>query len=386
MTLENRNSHVSFLISAGEASGETYGAQLILALRRKLPHASFFGLGGQRMRDAGCDTVVDTRKVSVVGLSEVVSHLPKIYAEFRRILRAVDARCPAAAVLIDFPDFNFRLAKQLHRRGIPVFYFVSPQMWAWRQGRIKLVQKYVRRMLVIFPFEEQFYRERGVDVDYVGHPLADLPQPSISRDNFAAENGLDCTKEWIAILPGSRRKEVEMNLPAMLGAANLLGSRYEYLLPVAPTLDLAWLTEVASDVRPSAPLKYTQDARSTLIHSRAAMVASGTATVEAALIGTPFVMVYRVSDLTWKLGRRLVKVPHFGMVNLIAGRQVVPELVQSDFTAEKVAAELRKVLEGEERDRMLAELSEVREKLHPGVGGGETAADRAAEAIVRGLG
>lgn len=388
LEFEIRNSALSFVISAGEASGEAYGAQLIAALRRKLPQASFFGLGGQRMRDAGCDTVVDTRKVSVVGLSEVVTHLPQIYAQFRRMLRAVDQRRPAAAILIDFPDFNFRLARQLHRRGIPVFYFVSPQMWAWRQGRIKLVQKYVRRMLVIFPFEEQFYRERGVEVDYVGHPLADLPQPSISRDNFAAENGLDSSKQWVAVLPGSRRKEVEQNLPAMLRAAELLGTEYDYILPVAPTLDLAWLGELAAGVAPNSNvrLRFTHDARSTLIHSRVGIVASGTATVEAALIGTPFVMVYRVSDLTWKLGRRLVKVPHFGMVNLIAGREVVPELVQSDFKPEKVAEEVRKLLNGQARDRMLAELAAVRQKLHPGADAGETAVDRAAQAIVRGLG
>jgi lipid-A-disaccharide synthase len=240
---------------------------------------------------------------------------------------------------------------------------------------------------VIFPFEEQFYQERGVDVDYVGHPLADLPQPTISRDNFAAENGLNPRKQWIGVLPGSRRKEVEMNLPAMLAAGGLLGTEYEYVLPVAPTLDLSWLSELVAGLESKSklPLRFTHDARSTLIHSRAAMVASGTATVEAALIGTPFVMVYRVSDLTWKLGRRLVKVPHFGMVNLIAGREVVPELVQSDFQPERVAAEMRKVLDGEDRDRMLAELAAVRQKLHPGADGAETAVDRAANAIVRGL-
>lgn len=404
LKLETRNSKLSFLISAGEASGETYGAQIIQALRRVAPNIEFFGLGSERMRAAGFNTIVDARDVTVVGLAEVISHLPRIYAEFRKLLRAVDERHPSAAILIDFPDFNFRLARQLHRRGIPVFYFVSPQLWAWRQGRIKLVQKYVRKMLVIFPFEEQFYRERGVEVEYVGHPLADVPPPAISRGNFAAENGLDPDKQWIALLPGSRRKEVLMNFPEMLRAAKLLSLEspypYEFVVPVAGTLDREWMRALHQNGRESdLNVKFTTCARTTLAHARAGVVASGTATVEAALIGTPFVMVYRVSDLTWKLGRRLVKVPHFGMVNLIAGHEVIPELVQSDFTAERIIGELRKIIsEGSERTAMLDAMTAVRQKLHltsrqdgapqlPGFGGCEslTAADRAAQAIVREL-
>lgn len=376
-----------FLISAGEASGEAYGAQLIAALRRRLPEASFFGVGSERMQADGFDCTVDAREISVVGLVEVVSHLPKIYTEFRRLLRAVDANRPDAAILIDFPDFNFRLARQLHRRGIPVFYFVSPQLWAWRQGRIKLVRKYVRKMLVIFPFEEDFYRTRGISADYVGHPLADVPLPSQSRGNFAERYGLDEMKQWIALLPGSRRKEVLMNLPEMLRAASLItgqgGSPLEFLLPVAPTLEREWIAELTRDTQTEVTL--TEDARSTLVHSRAGIVASGTATVEAALIGTPFVMVYRVSDLTWKLGRRLVKVPHFGMVNLIAGREVIPELVQTEFQAENVVARLQELIpEGPRREQMLGDLNEVRRRLHPGENM-RTAADRAAEVILGGL-
>lgn len=403
MKLETRNSKLCFLISAGEASGETYGAQIIEAIRRIAPAASFFGLGSERMRAAGFGTVVDARDVSVVGLAEVVSHLPRIYGEFRKLLRAVDARRPTAAILIDFPDFNFRLARQLHRRGIPVFYFVSPQIWAWRQARIKLVQKYVRKMLVIFPFEEQFYRERGVEVEYVGHPLADVPPPSISRGNFAAQNGLDPDKQWIALLPGSRRKEVLLNFPEMLRAARLLAREsphYEFIVPVAGTLDANWMRTLhRNGTERDLNVKLTDCARTTLAHARAGVVASGTATVEAALIGTPFVMVYRVSDLTWAVGRKLVKVPHFGMVNLIAGREVIPELVQSDFTAERTIGELRKIIpDGMERTAMLDAMAAVEQKLHltyagddaphlPGFGacGSFTAADRAAQAILREL-
>lgn len=380
-----------FLISAGEASGEAYGAQIVDALRRRVPCTSFFGVGSERMRSSGFECVIDARDISVVGLTEVLSHLPKIYGEFRCLLRAVDQHRPDAAILIDFPDFNFRLARQLHRRGIPVFYFVSPQLWAWRQGRIKLVQRYVRKMLVIFPFEEEFYRDRGVEAEYVGHPLADVPLPSQPRGNFAAKYGLDPNKQWIALLPGSRRKEVLMNLPEMLGASKLIdgefsqnGTPLQFVLPVASTLDPGWMTQLVATNKGVVTL--TNDARASLFHARAAIVASGTATVEAALIGTPFVMVYRVSDLTWKLGRRLVNVPFFGMVNLIAGREIVPELVQSDFRAENVAKHLRELIQdGERRNHMLQDLEQVRQKLHPNSGFAETAADRAAAAVLREL-
>jgi lipid-A-disaccharide synthase len=373
------------LISAGEASGEAYGAQLIAALRGAAPEAVFFGLGGQAMRAAGCDTVVDARDVAVVGLAEVVTHLPRIYGEFRKLLRAVDAQKPDAAILIDFPDFNFRLARQLHRRGVPVFYYISPQLWAWRAGRIRLVRQYVRKMLVIFPFEEQWYRERGVEAVYVGHPLADIPPPSISRDNFAARHGLDVRKQWIALLPGSRQREVRMNLPGMLSAAARLSSEYEYVLPVASTLDPAWVRQLAERDFGDMQLRYSDDARATLLHARAAIVASGTATVEAALMGTPFVMVYRVSRLTWALGRHLVKVPHFAMVNLIAGREVVPEIVQADFTPARVAESLARIIaDGAERQAMLDGLGEVRRRLRHS-NAAQPAAAHAAEVILNSL-
>lgn len=372
-----------FLISAGEASGENYGAQLVEALRQRVPDAQFFGLGGARMRAAGCDTVIDAHDIAVMGLAEVVSHLPKIYGEFRRLLREVDARRPDAAILIDFPDFNFRLARQLHRRGIPVFYYISPQLWAWRSGRIKLVQKYVRKMLVIFPFEEQWYAERGVDVSCVGHPLADVPLPAISRENFAAESGLDPSKQWLALLPGSRRKEVELNLPEIVRAASLVGDgARQFVLPVASTLDRHWLEQKLEHT--AVPVTLTHDARATLFHARAAIVASGTATVEAALLGAPFAMVYRVAPLSWKLGRWLVKVPHFGMVNLILGREAVPELVQNDFTAENVSAALKELIaDGSVREQQLAAFAELRQKLHPS--GACTAAARAADAVLKGV-
>jgi lipid-A-disaccharide synthase len=372
-----------FLISAGEASGELYGAGLIEALRRRVSGATFFGIGGQRMRDAGCDTVVDAHQISVVGLAEVVKHLPMIRREFKKVVREAAARKPDAAILIDFPDFNLRLARELHKLGIPVFYYVSPQLWAWREGRIKQVKKYVRKMLVIFPFEEEFYRKHGVQAEYVGHPLADEPMPTVSREQFAADNNLDPTKTWVALLPGSRRKEVLLNLDTMLLAATHLRSiRDQFILPVASSLDFAWMQSLV-DHGP-VPVTLVRDARAALLHSRAGIVASGTATVEAALIGTPFVMIYRVTPLTYKLGRRFVKLTRFAMVNLIAGRDVVPEYVQQGFVPEEVGDKVRDLMaDGTLRQAMSRGLAEVKGKLHtPGDG---TASDRAARAILAAL-
>ena len=367
---------MQILISAGEASGEMYGAELLRALRRRVPDIEAFGVGGERMRAAGFEAVVESRDVAVVGLAEVVSHLPSIYGHFKRLLREVDARKPDVAVLIDFPDFNFRLSKQLHRRGIPVVYYISPQLWAWRKGRIKLVQKYVTRMLVIFPFEQEFYRKHGVEAEFVGHPLGEL--------EITPEDGLP-DAERIALLPGSRRKEVMMNLPTILEAAAILNSaERQFVLPVASTLDREWIGQLLR-THPDLKVSLVNDARQALANSRAAIVASGTATVEAAVIGTPFVMVYRVSPLTWVLGRRLVNVPFFSMVNLIAGREVVPELVQQDFTPQNVASRVQEILEdGPKRQAMIAGLAEVKAQLREGAAG--AASERAAVAVLKAIG
>ena len=374
---------MQFLLSAGEASGDNYGAQLIDALRQLSPGAEFFGMGGEKMRAAGADLQVHAHEVAVVGLVEVLTHLPAIHKRFRHVVAEAGLRKPDAAILIDFPDFNLRLAKELHALGIPVFYFVSPQIWAWRTGRVKQIQQYVHKMIVIFPFEQEFYRRHGVEVSYVGHPLAYLPAPEVSRPEFAGQYSLFPRKQWIALLPGSRRKELRMNLPVMLEAVDLLreqGNDFEYLLPVASTLDSEW---VRYQLGPATDwVKLTSDARATVMLSRAAVVASGTATVEAALTGTPFIVVYRLSPLTWLLGRRLVSVDTFAMPNLIAGRRVVPELIQSGFTAENVVRELTAILaDGPARRQMQEGLQEVQQRLRDNAGG-ESPTMRAAREIL----
>jgi lipid-A-disaccharide synthase len=380
-------------LSAGEASGEHYGALLLAELKSRCPGARFFGMGGERMEVLGCERVVRSEDVAVMGITEVIRHLPRIYREFRRLRQSVRDRRPDIAVLIDFPDIHFKLAEEFHRLGIPVIFFVSPQLWAWKKGRIKLVQRFVDRMLVIFPFEEPFYRERGVDAVYVGHPLADLPMPAILRQAFASNNSLDPATTWISLLPGSRPKEIRLNLPEMLAGARLLlkqNPNLEFLLPLAPTLTENQRAEVRALLANEAdgmPIRLVDDARAALFHARASVVASGTATVEAALIGNPFIVVYRVSPLTYAIAKRVVTVPHVAMVNLVAEKRLVPELIQDDFTGETIVQELTPLLaEGTPRASMISGLQTVAEKLRFASNPGETAIAAVARITLETLG
>ena len=328
------------------------------------------------MADAGQERIVRAEDVAHMGITEVIRHAPFIYSQYRRLVASIKQRRPDVAVLIDFPDVNFRLARELKKLNIPVIYFVSPQLWAWKRKRLRWVQERVSRMIVIFPFEERFYRARGVDATFVGHPLAELPLPTISREDYAALHVLNPAKDWIAILPGSRRKEVHLNLPELLQAASILTAdeAYEFLLPVASTVDTSYIRRF---LPPRPTIHLVPDARETLHHARASIVASGTATVQAAVIGNPFIVVYKVSSLTYKLAKRLIRYPAeipaqpdahgnlpIAMVNLIAGRRIVPELIQQNFTAANVAAALRPLLEDTpNRAQMIANLAEVRRLL-----------------------
>ena len=398
----------TIFISAGEASGEHYGALLIDELRNQLAidgrQPSFVGMGGPRMVEAGLDQIVRSEDMAVMGITEVLRHLPRIYREYLKLKSSIRFHHPDIAILIDFPDIHFRLAEEFHRLGIPVIFFVSPQLWAWKKQRIKLVQKYVNKMLVIFPFEEMFYRERGVAAEFVGHPLADLPLPTITREKFARESGLNASRSWIGILPGSRAKEIGDNLPQMLAAARILtlrgpraaGSRkeFEFIIPLAPTLNASQRKMLAGLVKhhgDGLPVQLVDDARAALFHARASVVASGTATVEAALIGNPFVVVYRVSPLTYEIARRVVKVPFVAMANLIAGKLVVPELIQTAFTAPNIVRQIEPLLpDGPLRESMMKELARVKGLLIPRPAGPgdevDTAISRVASITIRHIG
>ncbi len=381
------------------------------------------------MEAAGQQRVVRAEDVAVMGVTEILRHVPRIYASYRRLVRAIRQQRPDVAILIDFPDVNFRLAKHLHRAGVPVVWFVSPQLWAWKGSRLRWVQERVDRMLVIFPFEERFYREREVNADFVGHPLAAETLPDLPREVYAAQHGLDPAKTWIALLPGSRWKEIRANLAALheLAMSDLIATasaritfdgyglqtpsdpaahtRYEFLLPVASTLRAADLRTFIEQLNRehlrywgpearSLRLTLVPDARDALHHARASVVASGTATVQAALIGNPFVVVYRVSAATFALAKRLVVYPEefppmrdlsgnlpVAMVNLIAGKRIVPELLQSRFTAQNVAAALAPLLrEGPERERQITALADVRHRL--AAPPGQSPVERVAAAVL----
>lgn len=388
------------------------------------------------MEDAGQLRVVKAEDVAVMGLTEILRHIPHIYASYRKLVASIRRERPDVAVLIDFPDVNFRLAKHLRQAGVPVVWFVSPQLWAWKRRRLRWVQQRVDKMLVIFPFEETFYQQRAVDAEFVGHPLVASAVMTMSRTAYAEQFHLDPAKTWIALLPGSRWKEIHANLPALheLAMSDLISSsaayttfdgnttrqpsdpaahtRYEFLLPVASTIDRAALQQYIEELN-AENLKYfgpeastlrltlVPDAAEALFHARASVVASGTATVLAAIVGNPFVVVYRVSAMTFALAKKLVEYPEelnakpdlhgnlpVSMVNLIAQHRLIPELLQGDFTAANVASALTPLLiDGAERERQICGLSEVRRLLVPEVGAEEAAnaspISRVADAVVR---
>ena len=366
------------LISAGEPSGEMYAAQLATALRAHTG-AHLFGLGGPQMREAGVELLADSSQVAVVGISEVMRRLPAVWRIYRQLGDEAARRKPDLAILVDFPDFNLRLARRLHAQGVRVVYFISPQVWAWRPSRVHLMKRLVERVLCIFPFEERFYRNAGVPVDFVGHPLVDSVRPRTAREELCAQFGFDPADPLIALLPGSRPSELAHNFPTILDACRKLirlkpGNR-NLLVGVAPGLPESELARYASpDLWVYLAVGRTYDA---LAAADVSIVASGTATVEAALLQAPMVVVYRVSAMTAFIARRLVRTPHFAMVNLIAERRVVPELIQEDFTAEAVARELHRLLtDSVAREQMKRDLAEVRARLGPG-----GAIERAAEII-----
>ncbi|HEV7501628.1 MAG TPA: lipid-A-disaccharide synthase, partial [Vicinamibacteria bacterium] len=295
------------LISCGEASGDLYGAELVRHLQERVPALEVVGLGGDRLQAQGASLFAHVRDLAVVGLLEVVSHLRHLRRVFRRVLDDVDRQPPDAAVLVDYPDFNLRLAKALHRRGVPVIYYVSPQVWAWRRGRLGAIRDTVARMLVIFPFEEALYRDAGVPVTFVGHPLVSIAQRSADPAAFRTQHGFDPGRPLIALLPGSRPKEVTHNLPPMAAAVDVLRQArpdLQFVAAVAPSLDPAL---VARGLAGRAVTVVHDRTHAALSAATAAIVASGTATVEAALIGTPMVVVYRLSPWTYRLGRRFVR-------------------------------------------------------------------------------
>ena len=344
------------LISAGEASGDLYAASLAAELLRRHPDLELFGCAGPRMRAAGVRAVVDAASLAVVGLIEVVAHIPRVWREYRKLLKAARAERPVLAILTDSPDFHLRLARQLKRMGIPVVYLVAPQVWAWRKGRLPGMRRTIDRLLCIFPFEEPFFREHGVATTYIGHPLSRLVRPSLGRGKFFRNHGLAEDRPLVALLPGSREAEAARHMPALMDAAARIAAR----MPVNLVLGRAGLSDFR-ERNPGGAIQVIEgETWDLLAHATLALAASGTVTVEAALLGTPMVTFYKVTALSWFAGKFLVDVPFYSMVNLIAGRAVIPELMQNEMTGERLAAEALRLLNSPvERDQMRRQLGEV---------------------------
>jgi lipid-A-disaccharide synthase len=388
------------MISCGEASGDLYAGALVEELRRAEPGVRVFGFGGDQMAAAGGELIDDYRGHHVTGLVEVISQLPRTYGLYRRLVEAAKVRRPDLFVAIDFPDFNFRLGQAVHALGVPVVYYISPQLWAWRPGRLATMKKFVDRVLPIFPFEEQVYREAGVPVEFVGHPLIDLAKATEDRAPFLTGLGLDPHAPTVALLPGSRPNELREILPDVMAAARLVQREIpsvQFVLARAPHLSDALLEpatgmppqgltsggpEAGAPVAGEGPLRLVMVEGRTddvLAASDAVLTASGTATVQTALHEKPMVIVYRLSKLTYRLGRPFVKIDTFGMVNLVAGRKIAVELIQDDFTPEATAREVVRLLTDEPyRSQMIDDIRDVKRKL-----GGSGASRRAADAILR---
>ena len=365
------------LLSCGEASGDLYAGALTRELRALAPGIDVFGLGGPQLAAAGGRLIDDYRGFAVTGLTEAIVKLPRAWATLRRLVAAARADRPDGLVVIDFPDFNFPLAREIRKLRVPVVYYISPQIWAWRPKRLETIRRLADRVLVIFPFEEKIYRDGGVPVEFVGHPLVDLAEPQGSRESARRRIGLAADARTVALLPGSRSNEVSRILPVLVAAARLIRDRLpdvQFALARAPNLDDRFFRDLPPAIR-----VVDGHADAVLGAADVALTASGTATVQAALHDTPMVIVYRLSPLTYRLGKRLVTVDTYGMVNLIAGETIVPELIQESCTPQRVAEEALSMLTDPARAaRIRGGLARVRERL-----GAPGASRRAAEAILR---
>lgn len=368
------------MIMTGEASGDLHGANLAREIWKQDPAAAIYGVGSKQMREAGVRMLADASLISVVGITEVLTHLRPIYGVYAKLKKFLKEERPDLLILIDFPDFNILLGKAAQKLGIPVLYYISPQVWVWRKGRIKKIARLVNAMIVVFPFEVPLYEKEGVDVRFVGHPLTDVVKSDYSQQGAKQALGLDPGKRIVALLPGSRRGEIANLLPDMLGAARLLMSRFQdlqFVLPVAPTLDMSY---VRSYVEQSAVPVHMIEGRvyDVLRASDTAMVTSGTATLETGLMAVPMVIVYRISALTYYLLTKLVRgLKHVGLVNIVAGKRLVPELIQRESTPQNIADAIAKMLDDPHYHRQISDgLAEVRKLL------GDAGASARAAAVV----
>lgn len=355
----------SILIIAGENSGEKYGADFVREFKKLHPSFTFFGIGGKHMAREGVRLLFSVEELAVVGIFEVLSHIPRIKKIFNRIVEEARQQTPAAAVLIDSPDFNLRLAKKLKKLSIPILYYISPTVWAWRRGRLITIKKTVSKMMLIFPFEERIYKEHGIPAAYVGHPLKEKVKTSLTKEEFLEKYGLNPQKKLIAILPGSRKSELKYHMPVLLEALQLIQSEWDvqFVLLQAESLEsnflLSFIPPSFNDLKVITKNQYEAISSSELVLS-----SCGTANLEAALLETPFIAFYRISPLTYFFGHSSVKIKDYSIVNILAGKRVVPELIQKDFTAERIFEETKKILNSKElREEMKSEFRRIKNIL-----------------------
>jgi lipid-A-disaccharide synthase len=370
------------MMVAGEVSGDLQGAHLMEAILHIDPKVQFFGIGGDRLERMGMRLLYHSQSLSVVGITEVLFKIRSILKALRRLKKSLDRERPDLIILIDFPDFNLRLAKIAHRKGIPILYYISPQVWAWRPKRVKLIAQWVKKMVVLFPFEVPFYEAAGVDVEWVGHPLLDIVKPTLSKEVAFQRFDLDPKRKTIALLPGSRTHEVKRLLPPLLASAQLLAKEMpdlQFIIPLAPGIHQRTLSPWMRDI--FVPVKVVEGwAYEVMNLSELLITASGTATLEAAILGKPMVIVYKVSFFSYWIGRALIQVDHIGLVNLVAGKAIAPELIQKDVHPQRIAEEALRILRDPIlRRRMTESMAEVRQSL------GEPGAAQRAATIVTSL-
>ncbi len=371
----------TILIISGETSGDLHGGNLARALLKIRPELCLLGVGGPRMAAAGVELIEDNRQMGVIGVWEVLSHLRAIQRAYRRVMQVLASGQVDLVVLIDYPEFNFRVAHVVRRKKIPIVYYISPQVWAWRSGRVKAIKKLVQQMIVILPFEKELYQQSGVPCEFVGHPLLDEVQIALDKKEVLRSFCLDPGRPVIGLLPGSRSKEVKKILPLMLAAMTRTDQKVpsiQLLLALAPSIERDEVLAITS--RWPLDVKIIEGKTDRVITaSDLVLVASGTATLQAAILETPMVILYRVAWLTYLLGRILIKVDHIGLVNLVAGRRIVPELLQGEATPDRIAEEVQGLLlDPPRRESLKKELAQVRSRL-----GTPGASQRAAEIILR---
>lgn len=355
----------SILIVSGESSGDKYGARLVARFKSLQPSYTFFGIGGKNMADQGVSILYSVEDLSVVGFFEIISHIPRIRAIFRRLQKEIVQNPPKAAVLIDSPDFNLRLAKYLKKFSIPVLYYISPTVWAWRKKRLKRIKKTVRKMLLIFPFEEKLYAEHKIPAEYVGHPLQELVKISLTKEEFSQKYQLDTKKKWISILPGSRKSEIKFHMPVITEAMKKIAEKWaaQFILPLAENLSEDYVKSFLGKEYPDVRI-LSQDGYEAMAYSDIVLSSCGTSNLEAALLGTPLVAFYRISPLTYYAGIGFIKIKIFSIVNILAGKKIVPELIQRHFTVENILQETQKILESDrEKMTLISEYEKIRHFL-----------------------